>query len=170
MLVSATTSADVALLVLRSGVGVMLVVHGANKVFGSGGLAGTARWFESLGMRPGWLQARVAAATEVGSGLLLVAGLLVPLDCAAVIGLMTVAAATDHRGKGFFVFKGGWEYVALVGLVAAVIACVGPGRWSIDYASGLRTTGVEWAAGAVAIGLISAVATVVLARRWPRST
>jgi putative oxidoreductase len=26
--------------------------HGLNKVFGGGGISGTARWFEGLGLRP----------------------------------------------------------------------------------------------------------------------
>src|SRR5258708_4630481 len=32
-------------------------------------------------------------------------GLLSPAPCAGFVGLMTVAALTDHAGKGFFVFK-----------------------------------------------------------------
>ena len=34
---------------------------------------------------------------------------------------MTVASLTDHRGKGFFIFKGGWEYVAFVGAIAVAL-------------------------------------------------
>ena len=60
------TELDVATLVLRLALGPMLVLHGLNKV--RGGLSGTAGWFESLGLRPGWLHARVAAATEIGAG------------------------------------------------------------------------------------------------------
>jgi uncharacterized membrane protein YphA (DoxX/SURF4 family) len=30
----------------------MLVTHGVNKIFGAGGISGTARWFERLGLRP----------------------------------------------------------------------------------------------------------------------
>ena len=46
-------------LVLRLVFGLFLAYHGYNKVFGGGGLAGTARWFGSIGMRwPQW-QARI---------------------------------------------------------------------------------------------------------------
>ena len=46
---------DVGLLVLRAVFGVFLAYHGYNKVFGGGGLAGTARWFGSIGMKwPLW--------------------------------------------------------------------------------------------------------------------
>ena len=117
------------LLVIRLALGGMLAIHGLNKVFGGGGLTGTARWFEGLGLRPGWLHARLAAFNEIGAGVLMACGLLFPLAGAAFIGLMTVAAITDHKGKGFFVFKGGWEYVALIGVVAAGLVSIGPGRF-----------------------------------------
>src|SRR6476620_492367 len=107
---------DVTLLALRLGLGGMLVAHGTNKVFGPGGLSGTTSWFKTLGFRPPWLHARLAAAIEIGAGTLMVIGLLTPFASAAYVALMTVAALTDHSGKGFFVFKGGWEYVGFVGL------------------------------------------------------
>jgi putative oxidoreductase len=56
------------------------------------------------------------------------AGLLTPLAGAAFVGLVLVAAFTDHRGKGFLVFKGGWEYVAVVGLGALCVVLTGPGE------------------------------------------
>ena len=65
-------------------------------------------------------------------------GLLNGLGAMAFVGLMTVAALTDHRGKGYFIFKGGAEYVVLVAIVAVALAVVGPGRWSLDNALGLR--------------------------------
>ena len=40
---------DLALLVLRVVFGLFLAAHGYNKVFGGGKLAGTGRWFGSLG-------------------------------------------------------------------------------------------------------------------------
>src|SRR5271155_1057361 len=123
---------DFAALVLRAAVGPMLIAHGTNKVFGAGGLEGTTGWFESLGLRPAAVHARMAAATEIGSGVLITLGAANPLPTAAVVGLMATAAATDHRGKGFFVFKGGWEYTAVVAAAATALAGLGNGRWSVD--------------------------------------
>ena len=60
--------ADLGLLVLRLGIGLTVCLHGHNKVFGGGKLAGTGAWFASMGMKPGWLHARMAAATEIGAG------------------------------------------------------------------------------------------------------
>ncbi|MFT4289107.1 DoxX family protein [Nocardioides sp.] len=144
------------MLIVRLALGPMLVVHGANKAFGPGGIAGTTGWFEAIGLRPGWLHARVAAATEIAAGLLLSLGLLTGLACAAFVGLMLVAAVTDHRGKGYFVFKGGWEYVVLVAMVAVGIASVGPGEWSLDGLLDLDVSGAWWALGAAALGVAGA--------------
>src|SRR3954471_528360 len=101
---SATTAADLSLLAFRAAVGVVFLAHGYNHIFGGGKIAGTARWFESLGMRPGILHAWTASLTELGAGTLLLAGLLTPLAAAGVIGVMVVAWVTNHRDKGFFVF------------------------------------------------------------------
>jgi putative oxidoreductase len=159
------TTQNLALLVLRAAIGSILLAHGYNKAFGVGGLDGTARWFASLGLRPPALHARVAAFTELAAGTALALGLITSAACAATIGLMTVAAITDHRGKGFFVFKGGWEYVAAVGVVSAVVAAVGPGTWSLDNAFGWTAFGWAWSLVAILLGVVAAVGLVVVCRR-----
>jgi len=159
------STADTALLLLRLGLGGMLAAHGANKIFGPGGIGGTTQWFAGLGFRPAWLHAKVAAATEIGAGTLLIVGLATPLACAAYVGLMVVAGLTDHRGKGFFVFKGGWEYVGLVGLVAVCLAALGPGDWSVDAVLNWHLFGLGWALLALILGLFSAVFLLAAGRR-----
>jgi putative oxidoreductase len=145
--------ADVPALLLRLALGPMLITHGYNKVFGSGGLEGTTKWFDGLGLQPAWLHARLAATTEITAGALITVGALNPLPAAAVIGLMATAAATDHRGKGFFIFKGGWEYVAVVGTAAAALASLGYGRFSLDHLRGRHRSGLGWALAAAAVGV-----------------
>jgi putative oxidoreductase len=157
--------ADAAALLLRLTLGPMLAYHGYNKVAGPGGLEGTTGWFEFLGLRPAHVHARLAAATEIGSGLGLTLGAASPAPAAAAIGLMAVAARTDHKGKGFFVFKGGWEYTAVVGGVAAALAALGPGRWSIDGARGTNRRGIGWALGAVALGIAGAAGLITTSYR-----
>ena len=144
----------------------MLITHGYNKVLGSGGLEGTTRWFDSLGFRPAWLHARLAAATEIGAGTLITLGAASPLPSAAVVGLMATAAATDHRGKGFFIFKGGWEYTAVIAAGAAALAALGSGRYSVDRVLRRRgRSGAGAAAFAVAFGLINAGALMAASYR-----
>lgn len=156
---------DGAALLLRLTIGPMLVTHGYNKVFGKGGLAGTTGWFESLGLKPAHVHARMAAATEIGAGTLLAVGAASPLPAAACIGLMTTAARTDHRGKGFFVFKGGWEYTGVVAAVTAVIAALGPGRFSVDALRGRARSGFGWALVAAIIGVGSSTALLATSYR-----
>jgi putative oxidoreductase len=144
---------DLALFVVRLMFGIGLAAHGYNKVFGGGGLEGTARWFGSLGMRWPWLQARVAATTEMGAGLLFAAGLLTPLAAAGMIGVMVVAAWAAHRRNGFFIFRKGegWEYVASIAVVAFAVATIGPGELSVDHAIGLDWDAWDgWIGGAIA--------------------
>jgi putative oxidoreductase len=150
------TSVDLGMFIIRMALGPMLIVHGYNKVFGSGGLAGTTRWFEALGLKPAWLHARIAPVNEIGAGLLMTLGLLAPLAAAAFVGLMTTASFTDHRGKGYFIFKGGWEYTLLVAMVAVGLASVGPGDWSVDHALGWHLEGPLWALGAAVVGVVAA--------------
>ncbi|MEA3185776.1 MAG: putative oxidoreductase, partial [Ilumatobacteraceae bacterium] len=132
-----------------------------------GGLSGTSRWFGSIGMRwPKW-QARLAATTEVGSGVLMALGFLTPLAAAGMIGVMTVAIVVAHWKVGFFIFKPdqGWEYCASIAVTAFVIAMVGPGRWSVDHATGIVWHGWTGAILAAALGLGGAAAQLAISYR-----
>ncbi|MFZ6004677.1 MAG: DoxX family protein [Actinomycetota bacterium] len=129
-------SVNLALLAFRCAVGAVMLAHGINHIFGGGKIAGTARWFASLGMKPGILHAWLASLTEIAGGALLVLGLLTPLGGASVVGVMLVAWITNHRGNGFFIFRPGegWEYVMTLTFAGLALAVVGPGKWSLDNA------------------------------------
>jgi len=152
-------------LLLRLTVGPTIFVHGYNKVFGEGGLEGTERWFASTGFKPAAVHARVAAATEMGAGALITLGAMNPLPSAGVIGVMTVAAATEHKGKGFFVFKNGWEYTAVLAGAALALAASGNGRWSVDHVLGRRRRGWRPAFVAATLGVANAAAVLKLSYR-----
>jgi putative oxidoreductase len=146
---------DLALLVLRLALGVTMALHGWNKV--RNGIAGTAGWFDSMGMKPGRLNAWLAALTEIVGGLAFAAGLLTPLAAAAMVGLMVVAGWTAHRDKGFFVFRPGqgWEYVFVLAVASFAVGAIGAGAWSLDAVIGVGDDGyVEgWWGAAVAAGV-----------------
>jgi putative oxidoreductase len=143
----------------------MLFAHGYNKVTGPGGLQGTTGWFRSLGLKPAGLHARLAAGTEMAAGVGLALGAASPLPEAAAVGLMAVAARTDHRGKGFFVFKGGWEYTAVVGGTAVALAALGSGRYSVDKLLRRRTSGLKPALLAAGLGAANAALLLKLCYR-----
>jgi putative oxidoreductase len=161
-----TSATDAALLLLRAAVGLTVVAHGVNHIFGGGKIEGTGGWFASMGLRPGWLHAWMASLTEVGGGLLLTLGLLNPLGAAAVIGVMVVAGLTAHRTNGFFIFKPGqgWEYVAILAVAALALAGTGPGGWSLDEVFGWDTGGWPGIAVAAVAGIGGAL--LLLAVFW----
>ena len=154
----------VALLLVRAVVGITMIAHGYNHWRGGGRIAGTARWFSGLGLRHGTLQAWLSVVTEIGAGTLLVAGLLTPLACAAVISVMLVAGLLAHRPNGFFVFKEGYEYVLLLSVVSLALATLGPGRLSVDAATGISVTG--WAGGGIALGVAVVATAGLLVTFW----
>lgn len=157
-------SLDTALLALRLVVGLTLVAHGWNHLYGGGRIPGAARWFESLGLRPGVVHAWMSTFTEVAAGVGIAAGILTPVACGAAVGLMVVAGVVAHRPNGFFIFREGFEYVLMIAVVAVAIAVAGPGAASVDAAAGIVLDGLPAGALAAAMGLGGAL--VLLATSW----
>ncbi|SEP63429.1 putative oxidoreductase [Streptomyces sp. yr375] len=157
-------ASDTALLLVRVVLGVVMVVHGWNHWRGGGGITGTARWFGGLGLTRPRLQAWLSVLTELGAGALLLTGFLTPLACAAVLSVMLVAGLLAHRRNGFFVFKEGYEYVLVLGVLAVALGAWGPGKCAIDEAADIAVTG--WAGAGVVVG-VGVVATAgLLAVFW----
>jgi putative oxidoreductase len=160
------SSVSVGLLILRVVVGIVFIAHGWNHIFGGGKIAGTGRWFDSLGMRPGILHAWMASLVELGAGALLILGLGTPLAGAGIVGVMLVAWITNHMKNGFFIFRPGegYEYVMTLTACGLVLSATGGGKYSLDHAiSALdffapptwAAVGICWAAGIVgALGLL----------------
>lgn len=132
-------AANLGLLALRTAIGVTMIAHGYNHIWRGGKIAGTAGWFESLGMKPGRLHAWLASVTELGAGAMLVLGLVTPLAGGACAGVMLVAWITNHRTNGFFIFRPGegYEYVMNLFVASLAVACIGAGEWSLDHAIGV---------------------------------
>lgn len=143
---------DVALLAVRAVLGVVMVAHGWNHWRGGGGIDGTAGWFAGLGLTRPRLQAWLSVVTELGAGALLLAGLATWLGCAAVLSVMLVAGLLAHRPHGFFVFKEGYEYVLVLGVLALALGAWGPGEYAVDTAARISVDG--W----VGVGCVAGVA------------
>jgi len=150
-----------ALLGLRVVVGPVFAFHGYAKIFRGGRLQGTANWFNSMGMRPGELHARFAAGGELATGLCIAFGFLTPLGGLGLVGLMSVAFWTVHKGNGLLVFQDGWEYNLVLATIGVFLATVGPGEYSLDHAIGFDVNG--WAGFLIAVVGGLAMATGLLA-------
>ena len=161
---------DAVLAGFRVLVGLTFAAHGWAKRFSGGGIEGTGRWFDSIGMRPGKLHANLASSVEMLTGVMLAVGLLTPFASAGIIGVMVVAGWTVHRNKGFFIVGEGWEYTFIVGLMALAIAGLGPGRWSIDRALGIMESlnGFTGLAIAFLLGVGGGMAQLILFYRPPK--
>jgi putative oxidoreductase len=130
-------NAQIGAFVLRVSLGVMFLAHGLLlKVFVFTP-AGTAGFFESLGL-PGALAYLTIVAETVG-GLLLIAGVGTRYVSAALIPVLLGALVLVHGDKGW-VFSnagGGWEYPAF--LIAASVA-----QWFLgDGAYALKVPGLR---------------------------
>ncbi len=156
---------DTGLLIVRIVAGLLFAGHGTQKLFGwfgGHGLAGTGGAFEKLGFRPGKPMAGAAGLGELGGGILLALGLLTPIVAAAVIGVMVNAVVAAHLGKGPWAMNGGWELPVLYGAVAAALAFVGPGAYSVDNAVGWTLAGDGWGVAALVIGCCAGLVTLAV--------
>lgn len=126
---------------VRVTAGLLLMPHGAQKLFGwfgGHGLAGTGQFFAgTLGLEPGILFALLAGLIEFFGGLALVLGLLTRPAALAVTVFMAVALSV-HIPNGFFWTAGGIEYPLMWGLIALAILLRGGDRYSLDAHLGLR--------------------------------
>lgn len=127
---------NLALLIIRVALGLTMAAHGYAKFFKGGRIDGTAAWFDSMGMRPGKVHARLAAGGEIASGLCLALGFFTTFAALGFVGLMTVAYWTVHKDNGFMILNEGWEYVFILAVAAVTVAMIGPLEWSIDNAIG----------------------------------
>ena len=148
---------DSALVILRLGAGALLAGHGAQKLFGwfgGHGLKGTGGWLESMGLKPGPVWAVAAGSGEMGGGLLTTLGLGWPLGPMGVISAMTMATAKAHWGKPIWNQEGGAELPVVYSTVAATLALVGPGRFSLDRAFGIKVPWWAMAATGILAGAV----------------
>jgi putative oxidoreductase len=164
---------DLALLLMRVTLGVVMIMHGKNHLWGKGGVEGTARWFASLGFHPARVHALMSGYGELAAGAALILGLFTPLACASVIGTMCVAGWAAHRPNGFFIFRDGYEYVLVIGVAALALSILGPGGISLDASFGIVNYDDPPDAGLVGrtgglLALIGGVggAAVLLATSW----
>lgn len=115
------------LLFLRVVAGLALMLHGWPKIQHAFSWMGPESW------APPFLQA-LAAVAEFGGGIALIAGLLTPIACLAIMCNMLVAIVSVHLAKGDpFVGKGSsYELASLYFSIATMLLCTGPGIFSID--------------------------------------
>lgn len=127
---------SLALPVLRAGLGLILMAHGCQKLFGmfgGMGLNANAALFDRLGYHPGMFWGTLVGCTETIGGALLVIGLFTRPAALSVVIFM-IFSIQFTSAKGFFWLQGGMEYSILILLAALVFLIRGGGEYSADGA------------------------------------
>ncbi|MCX4524502.1 DoxX family membrane protein [Streptomyces sp. NBC_01551] len=151
-----TVTHDVGLLVLRLVVGLSMVGHGMQKLFGwfgGPGLSATGKGFTLAGYPAGDAMAVIAGLSETLGGLGLALGLLTPLAGAALIGIFI--NVLDVRGLSAFFPPKGVELEVLLLAGALTLTLTGPGRFSVDhFLPVLRESRPRYSVLAVVLGVV----------------
>jgi putative oxidoreductase len=123
-------TAPYAALVLRVSLGLMYTAHSLVLKHYTYTLAGTAQFFESIGL-PGPL-AYATFWAELLGGLALVAGIGTRI---VALGLIPILAGATwvHAGNGwvFSAANGGWEYPVFLIAASLVLALLGNGKYAL---------------------------------------
>jgi putative oxidoreductase len=134
------TNDDIAGLVLRVLLGVVMLPHGAQKLlgwFGGYGFSGTMGFFTGKMGIPAVFAFLVIMSEFFGS-LALITGALTRLAAFGVSCVMLVGALMVHLPHGFFMnWAGkqqgeGFEFHILAMAIAVALMIKGGGRWSVD--------------------------------------
>ena len=122
---------DYAVTLLRVSLGVMYLAHSVVLKLLTFGLAGTAGYFESIGL-PGWLAYVTFAAEAIGGAMLIlgiyarwVAVALIPAPLGAIIW------APGSAGWVFNASGGGWEYPLYLIVLSIAQFLLGDGRYAL---------------------------------------
>ena len=121
---------------LRIVLGLILIPHGCQKLFGLFGGMGFTKFvelFDKLGYKPGIFWLTLVALTEFAGGILLVLGLFTRFAALAVVIFM-INAVIFTSAKGFFWTKSGMEYPLLILASALVFLIRGSSGYSVDSA------------------------------------
>ena len=123
-------SEQYAALIIRLSLGIMFLAHAGLKYF-SFTLAGTAGYFESLGL-PGAI-AYVTFVAELAVGMMLVSGFYARWAAAAAIPILAGTILFVHGSAGWLFSNpgGGWEYPAFLMAASAAQILLGDGAYAL---------------------------------------
>ncbi|MDP2575077.1 DoxX family protein [Vibrio penaeicida] len=129
------SNAGFATLALRIPIGIILIAHGAQKLFGwfgGYGLEGTGQWMASIGLAPGVLMAFLAGSAEFFGGLFLVLGLLTRPAALVTTFTMVIAIFSVHFENGLFLSNNGYEFGLALLAASVSLTISGSGKLALD--------------------------------------
>lgn len=154
---------DLGLLILRVGLGVLLVAHGLRKLFGwwgGQGLTGFKSSISEAGYQHADILTYAAGGGQIAAGLLLVLGLFTPLAAAGALAYLIngVLAGVSAQGRFDFFLPEGHEYHLVLIVMAVAIVLVGPGRYGLDGDRGWARRPFIGSIAALLLGIAGGVA------------
>ena len=117
--------------VMRVSLGVVLIAHSVYLKLIVFTLAGTANYFESIGL-PSWLAYTVFTIESI-AGVLLIVGYKTRLSATIILPIL-LGATWVHSDNGwvFSATNGGWEYPLFLSFIATAVALLGPGALAVE--------------------------------------
>ncbi|MEB3023169.1 DoxX family membrane protein [Mycolicibacter sp. MYC098] len=156
---------DLGLLILRLGLGVLLVAHGLRQLFGwwgGQGLSGFQSSISAAGYQHADILTYAAGGGQIAAGLLLVLGLFTPLAAAGALAYLingVLAGVSSHDQGRFEIFlPDGHEFHIMLIVVAVAVVLVGPGRYGLDGDRGWARRPFIGSAAALLLGIAGGVA------------
>jgi len=128
------TSVNISLLLIRFTIGLILFLHGLQKVFGLFGGSGLKNWNTYLKKSfnlPEFV-GYTSAFTEMIFGFFLIIGLFTRVSSIIMIVFMLFATFMVHWKNGFFITKNGYEYCLLIIVCLTALTIMGGGEYSVD--------------------------------------
>jgi putative oxidoreductase len=120
--------------ILRLATGLLLVPHGAQKLFGAFGGQGfseTVRFFDAMGYWPALFWAPYIGCLQFFGGILLAIGFLTR-PIAFLLSVLFLFSFYFRVRNGFFATEGGVEHVILCSAALLFFAIRGGNDWSVD--------------------------------------
>lgn len=125
-----TPSSNHGAFLARIALGIILLAHGALKLFAFT-IPGTVAYFESIGLPA--IVAYLTIFAEIAGGIALILGIYPRLVVALLSLPVLVGAAWVHLGNGWLFSNegGGWEFPVLLVVLAVIVAVQGAGSFAI---------------------------------------
>jgi putative oxidoreductase len=128
---NSSTIKDIGYLILRLGLGALMIQHGWPKIVG-----GPEKW-ESIGGHMSVIGITFlpvfwgfcAAAAEFAGGICVAVGILFRPACALIVIVMIIAFLTKFQSNSSF---GNWSEATEVGVAFLAMLLMGPGRFSLS--------------------------------------